>query len=128
MRSSATSISAMLGIKAWNDATAYPAHGPFHREDIGIRPAAGGLAQTDVGALRAGARVDGRSRRHRHIAKFAAELGNVERVEVLPFHQMGRFKWETLRIPYALDGVEAPSPASVEQACGIFEVSRIDPD
>src|SRR5262245_53490379 len=27
------------------------------------------------------------------IAAFAAGLGNVERVEVLPFHQMGRFKW-----------------------------------
>src|SRR5262249_41073513 len=26
------------------------------------------------------------------IAKFAAELGNVQRVEVLPFHQLGRFK------------------------------------
>ena len=35
---------------------------------------------------------------------FAAALGNVERVEVLPFHQMGRFKWEQLGIPYALDG------------------------
>ena len=29
-------------------------------------------------------------------AEFAAELGNVERVEVLPFHQMGRYKWERL--------------------------------
>src|SRR4051812_44466068 len=27
------------------------------------------------------------------VAKFAAGLGNVERVDVLPFHQMGRFKW-----------------------------------
>src|SRR4029453_16814605 len=27
------------------------------------------------------------------IARFAAGLGNVERVEVLPFHQMGRYKW-----------------------------------
>jgi pyruvate formate lyase activating enzyme len=55
-----------------------------------------------------------------HIAKFAAELGNVERVEVLPFHQMGRFKWEQLRIPYALKDVAEPTPAAVEQACGIF--------
>jgi pyruvate formate lyase activating enzyme len=27
------------------------------------------------------------------IAEFAAGLGNVERVEVLPFHQLGKFKW-----------------------------------
>jgi pyruvate-formate lyase-activating enzyme len=30
----------------------------------------------------------------REIARFAAGLGNVERVDVLPFHQMGRYKWE----------------------------------
>ena len=30
------------------------------------------------------------------IAAFAAGLGNVERVDVLPFHQMGRFKWKKL--------------------------------
>src|SRR5262245_2258493 len=27
------------------------------------------------------------------IARFAAGLGNVDRVDVLPFHQMGRYKW-----------------------------------
>ena len=30
------------------------------------------------------------------IADFAAGLGNVKRVEVLPFHQLGRFKWKAL--------------------------------
>ena len=33
------------------------------------------------------------------IAQFAAGLGNVERVDVLPFHQMGRFKWRTWACP-----------------------------
>ena len=55
-----------------------------------------------------------------NIASFAAGLGNVERVEVLPFHQMGRFKWQQLGMRYALDGVEAPTPEAVEQACEIF--------
>ena len=55
-----------------------------------------------------------------HIAQFAASLGNVERVEVLPFHQMGRFKWEKIGIPYALEAVEAPGPEAVERACEIF--------
>jgi pyruvate formate lyase activating enzyme len=54
------------------------------------------------------------------IAAFAAELGNVERVEVLPFHQMGRFKWETLGIRYALETTEPPSPEAVAKACGLF--------
>ena len=34
------------------------------------------------------------------IAGFAAGLGNVERVEVLPFHQMVKFKWERLGLDY----------------------------
>ncbi len=42
-----------------------------------------------------------------HIAEFAAGLGNVERVDVLPFHQMGRFKWETLGLDYQLDAHRA---------------------
>jgi pyruvate formate lyase activating enzyme len=55
-----------------------------------------------------------------NIASFAAGLGNVERVEVLPFHQMGRFKWQELGMRYALDAVESPTPEAVEQACAIF--------
>jgi pyruvate formate lyase activating enzyme len=54
------------------------------------------------------------------IARFAAGLGNVERVEVLPFHQMGRYKWHKLGIKYHLDDVEAPSAEAVERACAAF--------
>jgi pyruvate formate lyase activating enzyme len=54
------------------------------------------------------------------IAGFAGELGNVERVDVLPFHQMGRFKWKALGLEYRLDGVEPPSAAAVERACAAF--------
>ena len=53
-------------------------------------------------------------------AAFAAELGNVERVEVLPFHQMGRFKWERLGLTYKLANVEAPSAELIEQACEVL--------
>jgi pyruvate formate lyase activating enzyme len=54
------------------------------------------------------------------LAAFAADLGNVERVEVLPFHQMGRFKWQKLGIPYALETTAAPSPDLVERTLAIF--------
>jgi pyruvate formate lyase activating enzyme len=54
------------------------------------------------------------------IAAFTAELGNVERVEVLPFHQMGRFKWQTLGIRYALEHTEPPTKEALAEACGIF--------
>ena len=54
------------------------------------------------------------------IAEFAASLGNVERVDVLPFHQMGRYKWKNLGIEYKLEDVEPPSREAVERACAQF--------
>ena len=54
------------------------------------------------------------------IAKFAAGLENVERVDVLPFHQMGRFKWEKLGLNYTLGEVKPPSIELVEETCKVF--------
>ena len=51
------------------------------------------------------------------IAEFAAGLGNVERVDVLPFHQMGRYKWKNLGIDYKLQDIEPPS-ADLRRADG----------
>jgi pyruvate formate lyase activating enzyme len=53
-------------------------------------------------------------------AEFAAGLGNVERVEVLTFHQMGRFKWERLGLDYTLRDVEPPTAEAVERACAVL--------
>lgn len=53
----------------------------------------------------------------RQTATFSASLGNVERVDVLPFHQMGRFKWKELRLDYRLADVQPPAAETVEQAC-----------
>ena len=59
------------------------------------------------------------------IAAFAASLGNVERVDVLPFHQMGRYKWKNLGIEYKLADVEPPSPEAIERACAPFKQSGL---
>lgn len=53
-------------------------------------------------------------------AAFAASLGNVERVEVLPFHQMGSFKWDRLGINYTLRDADAPTADQIEKACAIW--------
>jgi len=55
-----------------------------------------------------------------HIAGFAAGLGVVQRVDVLPFHQMGRYKWKALGLEYKLNEVNPPSAELVERACGAF--------
>jgi pyruvate formate lyase activating enzyme len=55
------------------------------------------------------------------IARFAADLGNVTRVDVLPFHQMGKFKWKQLGIPYTLEDAEPPSLELVERTRAQFQ-------
>jgi pyruvate formate lyase activating enzyme len=54
------------------------------------------------------------------IAAFVARPGKVERVDVLPFHQMGPYKWRALGMDYTLQDVEPPSADAVEQACAQF--------
>jgi pyruvate formate lyase activating enzyme len=59
------------------------------------------------------------------IASFAAGLANVARVDVLPFHQMGRFKWKELGLNYTLDQTESPSTEAVERACAQFRAAGL---
>ena len=54
------------------------------------------------------------------IARFAADLGTVDRVDVLPFHQMGMYKWKRLGLPYSLEATQPPSADLVESVCGVF--------
>lgn len=60
------------------------------------------------------------------LAGFAAALGVVERAEILPFHQMGRYKWETLGIDYSLAKAEPPSVAAVDRAIAIFRAAGLN--
>jgi pyruvate formate lyase activating enzyme len=64
----------------------------------------------------------------RLVAEFGASLGVVERAEVLPFHQMGRFKWEKLEIEYTLDRTAPPSNEAVAAAVAIFRKTGLRAD
>ena len=44
------------------------------------------------------------------------EWTNVSRVEILPYHTLGLFKWENLGIPYSLEGVPIPTEEQVKEA------------
>jgi pyruvate formate lyase activating enzyme len=60
------------------------------------------------------------------LAGFAASLGVVQRAEVLPFHQMGRYKWEKLGLDYTLAKTEPPSQAVIDHAVGIFAAAGLE--
>ncbi|MGH6910289.1 MAG: pyruvate formate-lyase-activating protein [Phenylobacterium sp.] len=62
------------------------------------------------------------------VAGFAASLGVVERAEILPFHQMGRFKWQNLALDYTLSATEPPTQDSVDRAVGIFRAAGLRAD
>lgn len=49
------------------------------------------------------------------LARFVAGLGNVDRVDVLPFHKLGASKYEALGIPFPLRDNPAPAPSLTER-------------
>jgi pyruvate formate lyase activating enzyme len=59
------------------------------------------------------------------IAEFAAGLGTVERVDVLPFHQMGKYKWKQLGMNYTLADVDPPEMDEVERVCAVFRAAGL---
>ena len=59
------------------------------------------------------------------IASFASALGNVERVDVLPFHQLGQYKWARLGLDYQLGDIRPPSGELVERTCAIFRAAGL---
>jgi pyruvate formate lyase activating enzyme len=59
------------------------------------------------------------------LADFAASLGNVERIDLLPFHQLGRFKWERLGMDYQLRDTPAPPREKIEQVAARFRSSGL---
>ncbi|WP_369185499.1 pyruvate formate-lyase-activating protein [Streptomyces sp. Y1] len=54
------------------------------------------------------------------VAAFTASLGNVTRVDVLPFHRLGLAKWRALDLECTLAGTPAPTRERTEAARAVF--------
>ena len=50
------------------------------------------------------------------LADFIVTLGNVEKVEILPYHNLGEYKWDEMGLDYELKDMEPPSKERVENA------------
>ena len=49
-------------------------------------------------------------------------LSNIQKVEVLPYHTLGTFKWEQLGIPYSLKDVAPPTNEQIARAREILTI------
>lgn len=57
------------------------------------------------------------------LADFIKTLNNVEKIEVLPYHKLGVYKWESLGLEYKLKDVEPPSQERAENAKRILNAA-----
>lgn len=55
------------------------------------------------------------------LADFIAAFDCVKTVELLPYHSMGAYKWEQLKMSYPLKDVKSPKKADLLTARSIFE-------
>ncbi len=58
--------------------------------------------------------------RLRELADFLQGYSCVKKVELLPFHQLGRYKWEALNEKYPLADTPEPSSEEIKEADKIF--------
>lgn len=68
--------------------------------------------------------VPGWSDQPEYVEEWAQHFGNyknVERVEILPYHQLGKHKWQLMGMTYQLEEVPTPSQEIKERTLEIFK-------
>ena len=53
-------------------------------------------------------------------AEYISTLPGVKRVDLIPYHELGKFKWEALGQKYPLEGVKPPGRETMEKLEEIF--------
>ncbi|MBR3697711.1 MAG: pyruvate formate lyase-activating protein [Clostridia bacterium] len=56
------------------------------------------------------------------LKKFIDSLTNVQKVEILPYHDLGKYKWEQLGLEYPLKDVPLPTNDEIEKAKKILGI------
>jgi len=54
------------------------------------------------------------------LAEFIKPMKNIEKVELLPYHELGKHKWEAMGESYQLDGISPPSRETMEKIKAVF--------
>ena len=58
------------------------------------------------------------------LADYIDTLSNVKKVEVLPYHTLGVYKWKELNLEYQLEGIDPPTNERVENANKILHTDK----
>ena len=53
---------------------------------------------------------------------FLSTLKTVEKIQILPYHSIGKYKWEKLGLKYPLEGVRDGNQEDVDRAKKILEI------
>lgn len=59
------------------------------------------------------------------LSKYLGQFSNIKKIELLPFHKMGEYKWDELGIEYQLKDVPEPSKEDVIMAMGILKMYNL---
>lgn len=59
------------------------------------------------------------------VAGIVKDIKTVQRVEILPFHKMGEYKWERLGLAYRLKDTDEPTPEQIQAVRDIFSAHGI---
>lgn len=60
------------------------------------------------------------------LAVLLSHYSNIEKIELLPFHKMGEYKWESLGIDYRLSDVEEPDKMAIVDAMAILKKHNLN--
>lgn len=56
------------------------------------------------------------------LGEFIKSLNNVSNVELLPYHNLGKYKWDNLGVKYELEGIRSANDEDIERAKNIIGI------
>ncbi len=60
------------------------------------------------------------------LGQYLSQFDNIDRIELLPFHKMGEYKWEELGLSYELKDTQEPTDEVMKQATRILEKHNLN--
>lgn len=57
------------------------------------------------------------------LKEFISTLKTVQKIEILPYHDMGKYKWEKLGVKYELEGLRTANSEDVEKAKKALDIN-----